>query len=44
VVDDGYYAAVEPLEIGKHTLVIHAEGAFKQDITYNLNVVPVKLY
>lgn len=42
-VDEGYYAAVEPLRKGKHTIIIRSEGGFTQDITYNLNIVPVKL-
>lgn len=42
-VDDGYYAAIKPLKKGKHTIVIHSEGGNKQDVTYNLNIVPVKL-
>jgi hypothetical protein len=43
-VDDGLYVQLKPLDIGKHTLRIHAEnlGAeFTLDVTYNLTVVPV---
>lgn len=43
-VDDGYYVRLNPLELGAHTLVIHAENpsaGFTLDVTYNLNVVPV---
>ena len=43
-VDDGFYVRLNPLSIGKHTLIIHAENpsaGFTLDLTYNLNVVPV---
>ena len=45
-VDDGYYALINPLGVGSHTLHIHAESplsGFVTDVTYNLTVVPVKL-
>jgi hypothetical protein len=45
-VDDGYYASIPPLKPGEHVLHFHAEsnsGAFVQDVTYNLTVVPVLL-
>jgi hypothetical protein len=44
-VDDGYYAHLNPLKPGPHTLHIHAEavGGVLLDVTYNLTVVPVKL-
>lgn len=43
-VDDGYYALIEPLPAGHHTLRFHAENAevgFVIDTTYELTVVPV---
>ena len=43
VVDDGFYARVDRLRVGKHTLHIHAEqpaASFAVDVTYDLNVVP----
>jgi len=43
-VDDGYYALIEPLAAGQHTLHFHAENAevgFAIDTTYELTVVPV---
>ena len=43
-VDDGYYASLEPLKSGNHTIHIHAEGGGgSQDVTYNLTVFPVSL-
>ena len=49
-VDDGYYALLNPLKKGPHTLHIHAEipqpdpyPNWVLDVTYNLTVVPVKL-
>ena len=45
-VDDGYYAHINPLHVGSHTLHIHAESlptGFVLDVTYHLNVVPVKV-
>lgn len=42
--DDGYYVLLPALKVGPHTLQFHAEsGAFLQDVTYNLTVVPVSL-
>jgi hypothetical protein len=44
--DEGYYVLLNPLKKGKHTVHIHAEfPAFDWvlDVTYNLDVVPVKL-
>jgi hypothetical protein len=42
--DDGYYVLLSPLKVGLHTLQFHAEsGTFLQDVTYNLDVVPVSL-
>jgi hypothetical protein len=43
-VDDGFYVGLEPLQVGNHTLHIHAENpsaGFTLDVTYNLTVVPV---
>jgi hypothetical protein len=43
-VDDGYYSAVGPLKVGKHTLHIHAanhSAGFTLDVTYQLTVVNV---
>lgn len=42
-VDDGYYVRLNPLKVGAHEVVIHAEGplGFVLDVTYNLTVVPV---
>jgi hypothetical protein len=43
-VDDGFYVRLKPLDVGKHTLRIHAENPsaeFTLDVTYNLTVVPV---
>jgi hypothetical protein len=43
-VDDGYYATVGPLNVGKHTLHIHAanhSAGFSLDVTYQLTVVSV---
>jgi len=45
-VDDGIYVLLRPLEIGSHTLNFKAENpgaGFNVDVTYLLNVVPVKL-
>jgi hypothetical protein len=44
-VGDGFYASINPLKPGDHTLNIHAAaaGGFLLDVTYNLTVVPVKL-
>ncbi len=42
-VDDGYYALLEPLPAGKHTVFFHVEASGESigDITYHLTVVPV---
>jgi hypothetical protein len=43
-VADGYYLTLKPLDVGVHTLHIHAENpeaAFVLDVTYDLDVVPV---
>lgn len=46
-VDEGFYVKLKPLEVGMHSVVIHAEshtarfGDFVADVTYNLTVVPV---
>jgi hypothetical protein len=40
-VDDGFYVQLEPLDVGNHTLHIHAENpsaGFTLDVTYNLTV------
>jgi hypothetical protein len=45
-VDDGYYATIEPLKPGDHTIYFHAETTADQtneNITYHLTVVPVSL-
>jgi len=45
-VDEGFYVLLDPLSVGNHTLHFHAENTsqgFTQDVTYNLNVVPVLL-
>jgi hypothetical protein len=43
-VDDGIYVAVPPLNPGQHTIHFHAEsGTFVEDVTYNLDIVPVLL-
>jgi hypothetical protein len=43
-VDDGLYVAVPPLNPGQHTIHFHAEsGKIVQDVTYNLDIVPVLL-
>lgn len=44
VVDDGYYVMLKPLPVGNHVLRFRAEsGQTVQDVTYNLNVIPVRL-
>ena len=44
-VDDGYYAYLNPLPVGSHTLRIRGEvPVFTVDITYNLIVVPLQLH
>jgi hypothetical protein len=40
-VDDGFYALLNSLKIGQHTLRIRAQGPVPQDVTYQLTVVPV---
>lgn len=43
-VDDGFYAKIDRLKPGTHTLHFHSESntlGFIEDITYTLNVVPV---
>ena len=43
-VDDGFYAKVDRLKAGTHTLHFHSENTsqdFVEDVTYTLNVVPV---
>ena len=41
-VDDGFYARLDPLKIGQHTLHIHsAAQGLVVDVTYKLTVVPV---
>ena len=41
-VNDGIYVLLEPLQIGNHTLVFHAEApGFFLDVTYQLTVVEV---
>lgn len=43
-VDDGFYVLLKPLSVGSHALHFYAEspaGTLAQDITYNLNVVPI---
>jgi hypothetical protein len=45
-VDDGYYAALPPLPVlppgETHTIHFHVEsGAFMEDVTYHLTIVPV---
>ena len=43
-VDDGFYALLQPLEVGNHTLHIHGEipaQSSVQDVTYRLTVVQV---
>jgi len=42
-VDDGFYASIGPLSSGPHIIHIVATGSIVQDVTYNLNVVPVTL-
>jgi hypothetical protein len=44
-VDDGYYVLLKPLSVGGHVLHIHAEssGGFVLDVSYSLDVVPVRL-
>jgi hypothetical protein len=49
-VDDGFYVALKPLDVGPHTLRIigATQGCpisppFSLDVTYNLTVVPVEL-
>ena len=41
-VDDGYYVHLTPLEVGTHTLRLHAANP-PLDVTYNLTVVPIVL-
>ncbi|HAJ63793.1 MAG TPA: hypothetical protein DCP31_34970 [Cyanobacteria bacterium UBA8543] len=44
VVSDGYWLMVEPLSVGKHTMSFGgtiSDLDFKQDITYEISVVPV---
>lgn len=44
VVDDGFYVMLKPLSIGEHTIHIFGKsGEFKQDITYVITTVEVKL-
>ncbi len=40
-VDDGYYALLEPLPLGKHTISYHVEGNVAGDVKYNLNIVKI---
>jgi hypothetical protein len=42
-VDEGYYALLKPLKVGKHILRFSAKTTkeVKQDVIYNLTVVPV---
>jgi hypothetical protein len=43
-VDEGFYVGLEPLQVGDHTLHMHAENpsaGFTLDVTYNLTVVAV---
>jgi hypothetical protein len=41
-VDEGFYVKLNPLDVGTHSVVFHAEsGVFVADVTYNLTVVPV---
>lgn len=42
-VDDGYYTLLKPLAVGKHKLQFSAKtsSVVKQNVTYNLTVVPV---
>jgi hypothetical protein len=45
-VDDGFYALLNPLPVGPHTLHFHADspaGTLQQDVTYNITVVQVLL-
>jgi hypothetical protein len=43
-VDDGLYVTVPPLNPGPHTIHFQAQsGTFVQDVTYNLDIVPVLL-
>ncbi len=42
-VDDGYYLKLKPLSRGQHTLRIETTGAISQNITYTLDVEPVRL-
>ena len=44
VIDDGFYVMLKPLQQGLHTIHFHAEsGTFVQEVTYNLDIVPVLL-
>jgi hypothetical protein len=40
-VDDGYYAIIEPLTPGKHTMRYHVEGNVSGDVRYHLTAVPM---
>lgn len=42
-VDDGYYVKLKPLPVGQHTLQFETTGTVSQNITYTLNVKPVRL-
>jgi hypothetical protein len=44
VVGDGYYVMLKPLSVGQHTIHIFGQsGEFKQDITYVITTVAVRL-
>jgi hypothetical protein len=42
-VDDGFYVQLKPLSVGRHTLQFETTGTVRQNITYTLNVKPVRL-
>ncbi len=40
-VSDGYWAMLEPLPLGQHILHFTATDGWSQDVTYNIDVVPL---
>jgi hypothetical protein len=42
-VDDGYYVKLKPLPAGQHILRFETTGTISQDVTYTLDVTPVRL-
>jgi hypothetical protein len=40
-VSDGFWALLDPLSVGSHTIHFTATDGWTQDVTYNINVVPL---